>query len=50
MFNNRSDKGVDRFRDPDDKSTEIILTEAEKKEDVRYTKEHWTHMDPNKKL
>lgn len=32
MFNSRSDKGKDRFRDPEDKSIEIIQTEAEKRE------------------
>lgn len=40
MFNSKSDKGEDRFRDPDDKSMEIIQTEAQRKKDVRCTKEH----------
>ena len=39
----RSDK-EDRFRDPHDKSIEIIQTEAQKKVNVRYTKGHWTHI------
>lgn len=48
MFNSKSDKGEDRFRDPDDKSMEIIQTETQRKKDVRCTKEHWTHTENNK--
>lgn len=34
MFNSRSDIGEDRFGDSEGKPTEIILTEAQRKEDV----------------
>lgn len=38
MLKSRSNTGEDRFGDPKDKSTEIIQTEAKRKEEVRYTR------------
>lgn len=43
MFNSRSDKGKDRVRDPEDKSIEIIRSEAEKREDTQKSNEHIWH-------
>ena len=50
MFNNKSDKGEDRCRDSDNESVEINQIEAQRKKDIRYTKEHRTHMEHNNKL
>lgn len=44
MFNSRSDKGKDRFRDPKDKSVEIIQFEAKKREDTQKSPEHIWHV------
>ena len=50
MFTNKSDKGEDRCRDSDNESVEINQIEAQRKKDIRYTKEHRTHMEHNNKL
>ena len=50
VFNNKSDKGEDICRDSDNGSVEINQIEAQRKKDIRYTKEHRTHMEHNKKL
>ena len=50
VFNSKPDKGEDRCRDSDNRSIEINQIEAQRKKDIRYTKEPRTHTEHNKNL